>query len=217
MTTLKQFLIILLCFCTTLMNAQFKVIKFGAKAGVNYPQASLSTQDVLNIYADPTYDISNIQTDITNGFNAGLITRVSLPLVPVYIHAEALYTQFKQGISITDNGNDLDLSTLVQRLDFPLSAGAKIGPLFAGLGATPSLPLANASDIWSNDVEAQFTWGWHIHAGLKVWRILAEIKYESGFGMLARNVNYNYNDTDYNFSLDSRSSQVVVSAAYFFK
>ena len=57
MTTLKQFLIILLCFCTTLMNAQFKVIKFGAKAGVNYPQASLSTQDVLNIYADQTYDI----------------------------------------------------------------------------------------------------------------------------------------------------------------
>ena len=217
MTTLKRFLITLLCFSTTLMTAQFKVIKFGAKAGVNYPQASLSTQDVLSIVNDQTYDISSIQTDISNGFNAGVIARISLPLIPVYVHAEALYTQFKQGISITDNGTDLDLSSLVQRLDFPLSAGAKLGPLFAGLGATPSLPLANASDIWSNDTEAQFTWGWHIHAGIKVWRLLAEVKYESGFGMLARNVNYNYYDTDYDFSLDSRSSQLVVSAAYFFK
>ena len=217
MTTLKRFLITLFCFSTTLMTAQFKVIKFGAKAGVNYPQASLSTQDVLSIINDQTYDISNIQTDISNGFNAGVIARISLPLIPVYVHGEALYTQFKQGISITDNGNDLDLSLLVQRLDFPLSAGAKIGPIFAGLGATPSMPLANASAIWSNDTEAQFTWGWHIHAGIKVWRLLAEIKYESGFGMLARNVNYNYNDTDYDFSLDSRSSQLVVSAAYFFE
>jgi len=141
------------------MTAQFKVIKFGAKAGVNYPQASLSTQDVLSIINDQTYDISNIQTDISNGFNAGVIARISLPLIPVYVHGEALYTQFKQGISITDNGNDLDLSSLVQRLDFPLSAGAKIGPIFAGLGATPSMPLANASAIWSNDTEAQFTWG----------------------------------------------------------
>ena len=32
-----------------------------------------------------------------------------------------------------------------------------------------------------------------------------------GFGMLAGNVNYNYNDTDYQFELDQRRAQLVVS------
>jgi hypothetical protein len=85
------------------------------------------------------------------------------------------------------------------------------------LGATPSIPFANRSDLWTPDVDADFTWGWHIHAGIKLWRILGEVKYESGFGMLAGNVNYNYNDTDYQFELDQRRAQLVVSLAYFFQ
>ena len=195
---------------------QLKILKFGAKAGLNYPQTSLSAQDVLAIYNDQTYDISNLQTDISNGFNAGLIARVALPLIPAYVHGEALYTRFDQNISMTDGGTQVDLSSTIQRLDFPISAGAKFGPAFVGLGGTPSIPLSNASDIWNNDTQANFTWGWHIHAGLKVWKLLAEVKYESGFGMLARDVDYNYNNTDYNFSLDARSSQVVLSVGYFF-
>jgi hypothetical protein len=109
------------------------------------------------------------------------------------------------------------MSTTVQRLDFPISAGMKFGPAWAGLGATPSIPFANANDIWTPDVDAQFTWGWHIHAGAKLWRLMAEIKYEGGFGMLAQNVSYNYDGTDYNFNLDARNSQLVVSIAYLFK
>ena len=195
---------------------QLKILKFGAKAGINYPQASLSTQDVLDIYNNQSYDISNIQTDISNGFNAGMIARVALPLIPAYVHGEALYTQFDQSLTMVDGGTTVDLSSTKRRLDFPISVGAKIGPAFAGLGGTPSIPFANANSIWDNTAESNLTWGWHIHAGLKLWRILGEVKYESGFGMLARNVDYNYNGTDYNFDLDARSSQVVVSLAYFF-
>jgi len=201
---------------STASYGQLKVLKFGAKAGLNYPQTSLSTQDVLDIYNNQSYDISDLQTDISNGFNAGLIGRIALPLIPAYIHGEALYTRFDQNISMVDGGTTVDLSSTIQRLDFPISAGAKFGPAFVGLGGTPSIPLANASDIWNDDTQAAFTWGWHIHAGLKVWKLLAEVKYESGFGMLARDVDYNYNNTDYNFSLDARSSQVVLSVGYFF-
>lgn len=209
----------LLCFSLFSISGfgQLKIVKLGVKGGINYPQTALSLDDVNSIINDQTYDISNIQTDISNGFNAGVIARVSLPLIPVYVHGEALYTQFDQDISLTDNGTTVDLGSTVQRLDFPISAGAKLGPVFAGAGATPSIPLSNASDIWSSDTQPNFTWGWHIHAGVKVWRLLGEIKYESGFGMLAGDVDYNYNGTDYNFNLDSRSSQVVVSVAYFFK
>lgn len=197
-------------------SAQLKIVKFGAKAGINYPQSSLSLEDINTLINDQTYDISQIQTDISNGFNGGLIARVSLPLIPAYVHGEALYTQFKEEINMIDGGTNVDISNVVRRLDFPISAGAKFGPAFAGLGATPSIPLSNANAIWSNDSEANFTWGWHIHAGVKLWKILAELKYESGFGLLARDVNYNYNNTDYNFSLDARRSQLIVSLGYFF-
>jgi len=217
MKTLKATTLLVFLLAASNVFGQLKVIRFGMKGGVNIPQQTLSLNDINSIVNDQTYDISNIQTEFSDGFNIGMITRVSLPLIPVYVHGEALYTQFDETIAITDGGNDFTINSTVQRLDFPISAGAKVGPAFAGLGATPSIPFANRSDLWTPDVDANFTWGWHIHAGIKLWRILGEVKYESGFGMLAGNVNYNYNDTDYQFELDQRRAQLVVSLAYFFQ
>ena len=217
MKTLKATTLLVFLLAASNVFGQLKVVRFGMKGGMNLPQQTLSLNDINNIVNDQTYDISNIQTEFSDGFNIGMITRVSLPLIPVYVHGEALYTQFDETIAITDGGTDFTINSTVQRLDFPISAGAKIGPAFAGLGATPSIPFANRSDLWTPDVDANFTWGWHIHAGIKLWRILGEVKYESGFGMLAGNVNYNYNDTDYQFELDQRRAQLVVSLAYFFQ
>ena len=217
MKTLKATTLLVFFLAASNVFGQLKVVRFGMKGGMNLPQQTLSLNDINNIVNDQTYDISNIQTEFSDGFNIGMITRVSLPLIPVYVHGEALYTQFDETIAITDGGNDFTINSTVQRLDFPISAGAKVGPAFAGLGATPSIPFANRSDLWTPDVDANFTWGWHIHAGIKLWRILGEVKYESGFGMLAGNVNYNYNDTDYQFELDQRRAQLVVSLAYFFQ
>jgi hypothetical protein len=217
MKTLKATTLLVFLMAASNVFGQLKVVRFGMKGGVNLPQQTLSLNDINSIVNDQTYDISNIQTEFSDGFNIGMITRVSLPLIPVYVHGEALYTQFDETIAITDGGTYFTINSTVQRLDFPISAGAKIGPAFAGLGATPSIPFANRSDLWTPDVDADFTWGWHIHAGIKLWRILGEVKYESGFGMLAGNVNYNYNDTDYQFELDQRRAQLVVSLAYFFQ
>ena len=217
MKTLKATTLLAFLLAASNVFGQLKVVRFGMKGGMNLPQQTLSLNDINSIVNDQTYDISNIQTEFSDGFNIGMITRVSLPLIPVYVHGEALYTQFDETIAITDGGTDFTINSTVQRLDFPISAGAKIGPAFAGLGATPSIPFANRSDLWTPDVDANFTWGWHIHAGIKLWRILGEVKYESGFGMLAGNVNYNYNDTDYQFELDQRRAQLVVSLAYFFQ
>jgi len=217
MKTLKIYLLLALLSITTGMSGQIKIIRFGMKGGMNLPQQTLSLNDINDIVNNQTYDISNIQTEFSDGFNLGMITRISLPLIPVYVHGEALYTQFDETIAITDRGSEFTINSTVQRLDFPISAGAKIGPAFAGLGATPSIPFANRSDLWTADVDANFTWGWHIHAGIKLWRLLGEVKYESGFGMLAGNVNYDYNGTDYQFELDRRRAQLVVSLAYFFK
>ncbi len=217
MKTLKATTLLVFLMAASNVFGQLKVVRFGMKGGVNLPQQTLSLNDINSIVNDQTYDISNIQTEFSDGFNIGMITRVSLPLIPVYVHGEALYTQFDETIAITDGGTDFTINSTVQRLDFPISAGAKIGPAFAGLGATPSIPFANRSDLWTPEVDANFTWGWHIHAGIKLWRILGEVKYESGFGMLAGNVNYNYNDTDYQFDLDQRRAQLVVSLAYFFQ
>jgi len=217
MKTLKATTLLVFLLAASNVFGQLKVVRFGMKGGVNLPQQTLSLNDINSIVNDQTYDISNIQTEFSDGFNIGMITRVSLPLIPVYVHGEALYTQFDETIAITDGGTDFTINSTVQRLDFPISAGAKVGPAFAGLGATPSIPFANRSDLWTPDVDANFTWGWHIHAGIKLWRILGEVKYERGFGMLAGNVNYNYNDTDYQFELDQRRAQLVVSLAYFFQ
>jgi hypothetical protein len=201
---------------STSAYAQLKIIKFGVKGGTNYPQEGLSLNDINDIVNNQTFNIDNIQTVYSDGFNAGLIARVSLPLIPVYVHGEALYTQFKETIQAT-GGDAFNVESTIERIDFPISAGAKLGPAFAGLGATPSIPLSNASDLWTPTEEANFTWGWHIHAGVKLWRLLGEVKYESGFGFMSGNFNQNIGGNDYTFDLDQRRSQVIVSVAYFFK
>ncbi len=197
-------------------DAQLKIVKFGVKGGTNYTQQSLSLNDINDIINNQTFNIDNIQTIHSEGFNTGLVARISLPLIPVYVHGEALYTQFKETIQVT-GGDAFDLESTIERIDFPISAGAKLGPAFAGLGATPSIPLSNASDLWTPTEEANFTWGWHIHAGVKFWRLLGEVKYESGFGFMSGTFNQNIGGNDYTFDLDQRRSQVIVSVAYFFK
>ena len=201
---------------STSAYAQLKIIKFGVKGGTNYPQEGLSLNDINDIVNNQTFNIDNIQTVYSDGFNAGLIARVSLPLIPVYVHGEALYTQFKETIQAT-GGDAFNVESTIERIDFPISAGAKLGPAFAGLGATSSIPLSNASDLWTPTEEANFTWGWHIHAGVKLWRLLGEVKYESGFGFMSGNFDQNIGGNDYTFDLDKRRSQVIVSVAYFFK
>ncbi|MEY2963269.1 MAG: hypothetical protein RL754_530 [Bacteroidota bacterium] len=198
-------------------QAQFKILKLGAKGGFNYPQGSFDLQDIQAIINDPNYAISDVQTEISNGFNFGGVARIQLPLIPAYIQGEALYTQYGESITLVDGNQNITMDNTVQRLDFPISAGMKFGPAYAGLGATPTIPFANASDMWDDNTQASFTYGWHIHAGLKVWRLLAEIKYEGGFGPLARDVSFNYNNTDYNFNLDARSNQLILSVGYFFE
>ena len=201
---------------STSAYAQLKIIKFGVKGGTNYPQEGLSLNDINDIVNNQTFNIDNIQTVYSDGFNAGLIAMVSLPLIPVYVHGEALYTQFKETIQAT-GGDAFNVESTIERIDFPISAGAKLGPAFAGLGATPYIPLSNASDLWTPTEEANFTWGWHIHAGVKLWRLLGEVKYESGFGFMSGNFDQNIGGNDYTFDLDQRRSQVIVSVAYFFK
>lgn len=201
---------------STSAYAQLKIIKFGVKGGTNSPQEGLSLNDINDIVNNQTFNIDNIQTVYSDGFNAGLIARVSLPLIPVYVHGEAIYTQFKETIQAT-GGDAFNVESTIERIDFPISAGAKLGPAFAGLGATSSIPLSNASDLWTSTEEANFTWGWHIHAGVKLWRLLGEVKYESGFGFMSGNFDQNIGGNDYTFDLDKRRSQVIVSLAYFFK
>ena len=137
MKTLKATTLLVFLLAASNLFGQLKVVRFGMKGGVNLPQQTLSLNDINSIVNDQTYDISNIQTEFSDGFNIGMITRVSLPLIPVYVHGEALYTQFDETIAITDGGTDFTINSTVQRLDFPISAGAKIGPAFAGLVPRP--------------------------------------------------------------------------------
>ena len=149
MKSVKFFALFAALAISTAASAQLSLVKFGVKGGLNFPQESLDLDAIANAVADTSF---NIQTDDSDGFNAGIVARVSLPLLPAYIHAEALYTQF--GESITVNGTE-NTST-VQRLDF-ISVGAKIGPIFGG-AVYSSIPLSSASMLlnrWRSGVHVR--------------------------------------------------------------
>ena len=209
MKSVKFFALFAALAISTAASAQLSLVKFGVKGGLNFPQESLDLDAIANAVADTSF---NIQTDDSDGFNAGIVARVSLPLLPAYIHAEVLYTQFEESITVNGTEN----TSTIQRLDFPISVGAKIGPIFGGAGLTPSIPLSSASMLLEPDEEVVFTSGFHIHAGVKLGQIMAELKYESG---LSEQLSGAINTLDPDLpdvEIDQRRSQVVASVAYFF-
>lgn len=187
-------------------------IKLGVKGGLNYPQYTPNAQDLIAIYNDPALLIDSINTSVDNGYHFGGVLRIKLPFV--YLHGEALYTHYTKTITVVENGISTDLISPVHRLDLPVTVGTKLGPFYTGLGGVPSIPFANAGDIFNDSTQANFTWGWHAVVGIKLGNLMLEGKYEGGFGMFAQDVSTDYNGQTYNFSLDARENQATLSLIY---
>jgi len=117
----KMFLLAVLLLSVTFMNAQ---LNFGIKAGYN----SSLTLDNLSSVTSGDYDLTDVKSELNNGFHAGAWARIGGKF---YVQPEALYSIQNKNYQFTMQdamNQDVTVDKLVSfsTIDVPLLVGYKL-------------------------------------------------------------------------------------------
>lgn len=203
-TRIALFSIILLAFSLN-VDAQFK---YGIRGGIN-------TNVKLNDFSGSDYTLEYAKGDM--GFHIGVMAQVKL--LNIFIQPELLFTTSKTDIQLI---NREDLVNPIEELgkqnfnkiDIPVMAGVKIGPLKIQAGPVGTMMLKSKSDLLDKyNMEQNFkgiTLGYQAGIGLELSSLLLDVKYEGNLSKLGDGVAIA--GTDYSF--DQRMSQWILSIGF---
>mgnify|MGYP001035149445 CR=1 FL=1 len=206
--------LILSTFAILLFSAttQAQLIKIGARGGLN-----TTTFNVKEI-RESGFEVREGEAQF--GFHAGIMTRVNLPFIPVYIQPEVLLTKARGQYEVTlpGSGTTTTANLNFSRLDIPMLVGYKFGPARVNVGPVASITLSEnngMADLFDQSFEQNFnrtTWGYQAGVGVDVWRLAIDLKYEGNLSRFGESMKVFGND----YQLDTRTSQVIFSMGYWF-
>jgi hypothetical protein len=210
--TMKSRLIILSLFIFCMLNTNAQ-ISFGIRGGVN------SSNIKLNDFSGGEYKLEYNRGAL--GFHIGGIAQIEL--LNLFIQPELLYTQTKNDVSLaTWNSASVEWGTpdygeqKFSKIDIPIIAGMKFGPLKLQVGPVATMMLMSKSDLLeSYDIVQEFstaTLGYQAGVGLELTSLLVDVKYEGNLSKLGDGVTIAGHD--YNF--DQRMSQWILSVGFLF-
>jgi len=224
--TMRYFLL-LLSFLAFAQISQAQLLKFGLRAGVS--STDLNADDLFITNADAFQDLKVKAGDARIGIHGGIFARINVPVLPIYIQPELLFSSVGGEYQVTSVVNNVETQTSVKdvnfsRLDIPVLLGTKFGPLRLNAGPIFTFILnedngfaaavREASQITNAEQDNNgATVGYQAGIGIDLFKKLAlDIKYEDNLSTLGNGVTIGGNQ--YNF--DTRNSQVVFSLGYFF-
>jgi len=191
--------LIILPFVIFALSSNAQLLRFGVKAGANFP----------NLVINKSTDLSNINTDNGAGFHVGGMMRINVPIV--YVQPEVLYTNVSADNSFTENGTAVNGTYNMQRIDIPVMAGLKMGPAAFFAGPIASFNLSAPDDIFKDGYNSA-TLGYQLGVGLKLLRFLVEVKYEGCFGDNTTSALVSSST----YPITSHMNMWIISAGYFF-
>jgi hypothetical protein len=219
----KLLLLIGLFFAATSMQAQ--LLKLGARAGVN--TSSIAPND-LKLWENGAWQqLSAKAQGATAGVHVGLFAHINVPLLPLVVAPELLYTTTNTQFAVQDvfngNGGTVIRNQQFSRLDFPVMLAYEIGPLRLQAGPIGSIQLSDnlglasafgeSAALLSNDNARTVSWGYQAGVGATFFKRLAlDVKYENNL----QGWKNNYQVGNQTFQFDNRPSQMLVSLGYFF-
>ncbi len=175
--------------------------EFGIKGGFNYG----ATGD----YEGPGDAIGDASTIIKGkekaGFHAGVYGQFEV--VGIFLRPELLYTEL--------NTEYKDFEYKMSKIDAPILLGVNIlGPLNIKAGPSFQYIMKNeleGSNFEIGDVDKKITVGYELGLGVDLGRIGFDARYEGAF---QENSAAGQTAADYNFKIDSRPSQWILSLSY---
>jgi hypothetical protein len=200
-------LLLLSCFAVVMTLSAQSQIKFGVRGAV-----TSSTVEADKVSANG-YTIESVN-DAKVGFQIGVVSQIQIQ--KLFIQPELLLSTSGGVLKVSDvNGSRLN-DQRVTKVDIPVLVGGKMGPLRLGVGPVASIMVKSKSDL--NDYD-QFddkfkkaTWGYQVGAGLDIWKLAFDVKYEGNLSRWGDKVMIGNQDV----SFDRRISQWVFGVALFF-
>lgn len=200
-------LLLLSCFAVVMAFSAQSQIKFGVRGAV-----TSSTVEADKVSANG-YTIESVN-DAKVGFQIGVVSQIQIR--KLFIQPELLLSTSGGVLKVSDiNGSRLN-DQRVTKVDIPVLVGGKMGPLRLGVGPVASIMVKSKSDL--NDYD-QFddkfrkaTWGYQVGAGLDIWKLAFDVKYEGNLSRWGDKVVIANQDV----SFDRRLSQWVFGVALFF-
>ena len=209
---MKRFIItscVLLLF-TGASNA--KVFKLGVKAGLSYSQINFDSKTLINNNTE--YEVKS--GDALVGMHFGLVSR--LQLLGLFVQPELYFSSTGGDVKIKNLTTNVETIETQKfgRVDIPVIIGWKFGPARVGIGPVASIIVSDKAVLKDyTGYDEQFnkaTFGYQVGAGLDVWRLSVDLRYEGSLSKLGDGVKVG-NQTR---SFDSRNSQLIGSLSYFF-
>ncbi len=215
---MKKILMMVVC-GLLLQTAQAQLLRFGVKAGIG--SSAIRADDVLLAVEDRSYDDLLLKAEgATFGIHFGLMSRINIPLLPIHIQPELLFTSAggKYTVeNVTTGLQEDDIKQTYNRVDIPILVGYKLGPARLVLGPVASFILSEGFSTDSFDtLESDYnsaTWGLQAGLGVDVLnRLTIDLRYAGSLSKLGDSATFG-GET---FNFDSRTSQVLLSVGYFF-
>lgn len=199
---------IILLFATVILgiSAQAQVFTIGPRVGIS--------QSYLKV--DETIDNIKYETgDALVGFHVGAFARVKLS--SFYFQPELLFTSAGGTINLNDpNSVEEDIKVNYNRVDIPLMVGLKASAFRINVGPVASFNVdtknKSVSEI-GNQIKANSkvaTFGLQAGVGLDIWKLIFDLKYETGLGSVTNDVTIN--GTTHQF--DQRAKQIMLSVGF---
>lgn len=193
-----------------------KLFRIGMKGGLNY--SSLRAEDTPLTLNNGQLRFSDDGAKL--GYHLGLFSRINLPVIPLYIQPEALFTSVGGRLKVIQELTGIPVEETIDmrlnRLDIPVIVGLKMSAFRLGIGPVASITLGNElASFRDTQIKAEnFTFGFQANAGLDIGRFLLDLKYETAVSNLGGSIQ-NAAATR-GASLDARPTQFILSLGYSF-
>ncbi len=150
--TKKVLLLLALC---CMSQAAFPQVRFGLRAGIISPDLNINDQlQFQNGKNQPALFATSIE-ERQLGFQAGLMVQIELPEVPIMIIPELLFTSVRNEVNVSASVLSSSQATVSRlateqfsRVDLPVLAALKLGPLRVQAGPVASFVLSENGDVF---------------------------------------------------------------------
>jgi len=211
---MKKLILVLLASFLLVQVSEAQLFNWGIKGGLGFSNVKIT--DITGIQeGSDVYDL--ITGESVMGYHLGVQTRIKIAMV--YVQPE-LYWNAGGGTveQVVDGGATELLNVKFNRIDIPVMAGVKLGPVRLGLGPMASLVVGEDSDLTllHPDLETyknSLTWAWQGGIGVDVWKLSLDIRYEGPLSDLSSVIP----DDLIEYTYDPRPKQWLFSVGFWFK
>lgn len=204
----------LLVLCLLFSHAAMAQVKFGVRAGLSSTDLASKSFRVDN----QDQPLSVMIKNANYGYHLGLFLQAGTE--KFFIQPEVLFNSSSVDYTLSEGGAGNMVSSVFREtyndIDIPIMLGYRFGILRLGGGPVGHVHINSSSEL--KDIAGYeekfktFTFGYQAGAGLDIWRLVIDLKYEGNFSNFGEH--FTFSGQSYNF--DQSPARIVASVGLSF-